>query len=171
MSLFFSGSQGADKLHPVDGWGEVPVTDRKLWSRYMVDHLPWFPGVTVMVHIAPGVMGGNTRAPQIWKDAARALHAVGFTPADYYLLAELIKSRIETLDVNRHAQLFEVWPTGGERGPRTFQLNPELWVSWLDQVRAGGSPRRALDWVLSDGNLSPMGGLYTQDGEATTIVW
>ncbi|MGO1266874.1 MAG: hypothetical protein ACTMIY_09615 [Microbacterium gubbeenense] len=170
MSLIVIGTEGTDELHPADGWGDVPVADRPLWSRYMVDHLPWFPGVTVMIHMAPGVMHGNTRAPQIWKDAARALDAAGFAPADYYLLAELLKSQIERLDVNRHAPLFELWPTDGERRPRTFRLNPVRWVPWLEKVHAGESPRRALDWILSDGHPAPMGGLYPLNGGAPTIV-
>ena len=151
MSLIVVGSEHNDELHPDEGWGDVPVADRPLWSRYMVDHLPWFPGVTVMIHVAPGVMNGGTRAPQIWKDAARALHAAGFTPAEYYLLAELIESSIDTLDVNRHAQLFELWPTDGERRPRAFRLNPVRWVPWLEKVRAGESPRRALEGILRGG--------------------
>lgn len=32
--------------------------------------------------------------------------------------------RIETLDVDQHAQLFELWPTDGERRPQIFRLNP-----------------------------------------------
>ncbi|MBV0895154.1 hypothetical protein [Microbacterium sp. NC79] len=170
MSLIVIGGQGADELHPVEGWGDVPVADRPLWSRYMVDHLPWFPGVTVMIHVAPGVMNGNTRAPKIWKDTARGLHAVGFTPADYYLLVELITHRIDQLDVNRHAPLFELWPTNDERRPRIFRLNPTRWVPWLEQVRAGESPSRAVDWVLTDGNPRPLGALYPANGDAPTII-
>lgn len=170
MSLINVESGEADGLHPVDGWGDVPVADRALWSGYMVDHLPWFPGVIVMCHMAPGVMNGNTRAPRVWKDTARALHAVGFTPADYYLLSELLKSSIDELDVSRHARLFELWPTSGERGPRTFRLNPTRWAPWLEKVRAGESPRRALDWILSSGKPRAMGGLFPADGGAPTII-
>lgn len=170
MSLIVIGSDGADNLHPSDGWGDIPVEDRPLWSRYMVDHAPWFPGVTAMIHIAPGVMNGNTRAPQIWKDTARALRAVGFTPAEYYLLAELIKSRLGALDVHRHAALFELWPTDGERGPRAFRLTPSRWVPWLEKVRGGESPRRALDAVLADGDPAPMGGFVPADGGSPRLI-
>ncbi|MGF3054659.1 hypothetical protein ACQUSY_11980 [Microbacterium sp. YY-03] len=170
MSLIVIGREGADELHPTDGWGDVPVADRPLWSRYMVDHLPWFPGVTVMNYVAPGVMNGNTRAPQIWKETARGLHAAGFTPADYYLLSELIMSSLETIDMNRHAPLFELWPTSNERRPRIFRLNPTRWVPWFEKVRAGESPRRALEWVLADGKPAPMGGLYPTNGGPATII-
>ena len=170
MSVIVVGSGETDGLHPVDGWGDVPFFDRPLWSRYMVDHLPWFPGVTVMVMIAPGVMNGNTRAPKVWKETAQALHAAGFFPVDYYLLAELIKSRLELLDESRHASLFEQWPTDGKRHPRIFRLNAMRWVPWLEKVRAGESPRRALEWMLSDGDPEPLGGLYSTGGGAPIIV-
>ena len=170
MSEFEAASGSIDELNSEDGWGDVPVTDRPLWSRYMVDHLPWFPGVIVMVHLAPGVMNGGTRAPQVWKDTARSLHAAGFAPADYYLLAELIKDRIDVLDVHRHAALFDLWPTDGTRGPRVFRLNAGRWLPWLEDVRAGESPRRALERILYDGELAPIGGLYPRDGGAPTFV-
>ncbi|MGY5764305.1 hypothetical protein ACXET9_03760 [Brachybacterium sp. DNPG3] len=156
MSLIMIDADGVDALHPDHGWGDVPVADRPLWSRYMVDHLPWFPGAGAMSLMAPGVMNGGTRAPQAWKDAARALHAAGFTPAEYYLLAELLRSRINMLDPARHALLFEQWPTDGERRPRTFRLAPERWVPWLEEVRAGESPRRALGEILRGEHAGPM---------------
>lgn len=170
MSHFLAGPTGSDDLHPARGWGDVPIADRPLWSRYMVDHTPWFPGVTVMVHIAPGVLNGNTRAPRIWKDTAQALHAAGFTPAEYYLLSEIIESRLDAFDVHRHAALFELWPTERTRGPRAFRLNPTRWVPWLERVRAGESPRRALDWLLADGEPAPLGGWYPTDGGTPTII-
>ncbi|MTE23213.1 hypothetical protein [Microbacterium sp. ZXX196] len=148
MSLIVVESGAADELHPADGWGDVPAADRPLWSRYLADHLPWFPGVSAMARLVPGVTNGGTRAPQLWKDTARSLHAAGFTPADYYLLAELLGSRIDALDVTRHAPLFELWPTDGDRRPRTFRLNARRWTPWLEAVRAGESPRRALERIL-----------------------
>lgn len=150
MSLIIVETGETDGLHASDGWGDVPVEDRGLWSQYMLDHLPWFPGTFIMTQIYQGVTNGNTRAPQIWKDTARGLHAVGFTPADYYLLAEMLKHRLDWLEVTHHAVLFEAWPTSGERGPRTFRLNPARWTSWLEVVRAGGSPARELNRILRD---------------------
>lgn len=157
MSLIVIGQDGADDLHPSEGWGDVPEADRPLWSRYMVDHCPWFPGVTVMLHLVPGVMNGGTRAPKIWKDHAQALHAAGFTPAKWYLLAELITGAKSQLDVHRHAPLFDLWPDP-ERRTSAFRINPVRWVPWLDQVRAGESPRRAHEWVLTDGDPEPFAG-------------
>lgn len=170
MSNFIDGEPEVDGMTPSEGWGDVPVADRALWSRYMMDHLPWFPGALVMAHIAPGVMNGNTRAPQVWKDTARALHAVGFTPADYYLLAELLKGRLDALDLHRHAVLFEQWPTDGTRRPRIFRLNPTRWVPWLTEVRAGESPRRAFERILADGHPAPIAVIYPTDGGAPTLI-
>lgn len=166
MSLIYVDSGERDELDPNDGWGGVPEADRALWSRYMVDHLPWFPGTTIMAHMAPGVMNGNTRAPRVWKDTARALHAVGFTPHLYYLLAELLRDA--ALDVHEHAHLFELWPTR-ERGPLQFRLTPSAWIPWLERVTNGESPRRALHHILAGGNPTPLGAYVRPDGLRRTI--
>lgn len=162
MSLILVGSGKSDELDPTDGWGDVPDADRPLWSRYMVDHLPWFPGVTVMNFIAPGVMNGGTRAPAVWKETARELHAVGFTPIQYYLLAELLKKARERgeLDETIHAQFFTQWFTE-HRGPVTFRLQPDSWKPWLDRLKHAESPRRALQHTLHGETLPPLGMLVT----------
>lgn len=148
MSLIYVETGAHDDLDPDDGWGDVPEADRPLWSRYMVDYMPWFPGAVIMNYVAPGVMNGGTRAPQIWKDTAHALHAVGFTPADYYLLATLVRGRFRTtLDVRRHAHLFELWPDEERVG--NFRFTPSAWKPWLERVRAGESPMRAVGQVLT----------------------
>ncbi|WP_156761053.1 hypothetical protein [Microbacterium karelineae] len=170
MSLINVDSGDRDDLDPHDGWGDVPEADRPLWSRYMIDHLPWFPGAVIMAHLAPGLLNGNTHAPKTWKDTARALHAAGFTPAQYYLLAELLKSEFTrgTLDIRAHAHLFELWPHE-RRGPIQFRLNAHAWAPWLERVAAGESPRRALQHVLRGGHLPPLGGLLHPDGTLETI--
>lgn len=170
MSLIYVDSGNRDNLDPADGWGDVPEADRPLWSRYMVDHMPWFPGAVIMNYIAPGVMNGGTRAPQIWKDTARALHAVGFTPVDYYLLATLVTVRgrfRDELDVQRHAHLFELWPD--EKRVGNFRFIPSAWTPWLEKVRAGESPRRAVEYILTGGKPRAMGALITR-GEPTRTV-
>ncbi len=158
MSLEIISDSGSDDLDPTGGWGDVPKADRPLWSRYMVDHLPWFPGVTVMCFMAPGVMNGNTRAPEIWKQTAQDLHAAGFTPLSYYLLAELLKSKHHgsILDQTTHGHLFDTWFTAGDR-PTTFRLAATAWKPWLEHVADGESPRRALEHMLKGEKLAPLG--------------
>ena len=161
MSLIYVDSGADDNLDPADGWDDVPEADRPLWSRYMVDYMPWFPGAIIMNYIAPGVMDGGTRAPQLWKDTARALHDAGFTPADYYLLATLLKGHLgDKLDVHRHAHLFELWPDKDRAG--NFRLTPSAWKPWLERVRAGESPRRAVEHILTGGRPLAMGTLVTR---------
>ena len=123
-----------------------------------------------MLWMAPGVMHGRTRAPRVWKADARAVHAAGFTPADYYLLAELITGSIEKLDAERHERLFTQWPKSYSRNLRVFRLQAEAWMPWLEKVRAGESPRRALEWVLTDGNPEPLGGFYQTNGGEPMII-
>lgn len=146
MSEMTSAPRRAEAPDPHDGWGDVPVADRPRWTRTFIDHLPWFPGVAMFALCPPGVTDGRASAPPIWKDAAKALHAAGFAPADYYLLAELLASRLDLLDADRHSGLFELWPTDARF--RSFRLRPARWVPWLEAVRAGESPRLALEGVL-----------------------
>lgn len=160
MSFELIGPGDPDPLDPSDGWGDIPVADRPLWSRYMVDHLPWFPGVTIMNLMVPGVMKGGTRAPRIWKDAARGLHAQGFTPLQYYLLATLLRQALAAgeLDERIHAPLFEQW-FDERRSSTTFRLAPSAWQPWLDRIANAESPGRALDHVLHGDDLPPLGSL------------
>ncbi|MGO2932498.1 hypothetical protein [Microbacterium sp.] len=169
ISLVGSGAGAADDLNPAEGWGEVPEADRPLWSRYMVDHCPWFPGVTVMNFIAGGVMNGGTRAPKIWKDTAADLHRAGFTPMQYYLLAELLSGARKNgdLDESAHGHLFEQWFQGS---PTFFRLAAEAWKPWLERLERAESPRRALTHILSPGNVPPLGTLIYKTGEPTRVV-
>lgn len=171
MSLTIVGPGEPDELDPTDGWGDVPDEDRPLWSRYMLDHLPWFPGITVMSFIAPGVVNGGTRAPRIWKDTARAVHAAGFTPIQYYLLAELLKEARERGDLNEsaHGYLFEEWFTEN-RGPVTFRLAPEAWRPWLDRLESAESPHRALQHMLRGEELPPIAMLISSSGEVERVT-
>lgn len=157
MSLTLITPSGSDFLHPVEGWGDVPEADRPLWSRYMVEYLPWFPGITSMRYMAGGVMNGNTRAPKLWKETAQELHAAGFTPADYYLLSALLELESDLLDEERHAKLFIEWPKQITRRTRRFRLAVDQWVPWLEQVRAGESPADALEKILQGDKLKPIG--------------
>lgn len=171
MSLILVGSGKSDDLDPTDGWGDVPEADRPLWSRYMIDYLPWFPGVTVMSFIAPGVVNGGTRAPRVWKDTARELHAAGFTPIQYYLLAELLKRVRERgeLDEAIHAQFFKQWFTESH-GPVTFRLQPESWKPWLDRLKRAESPQRALQHILRGEELPPLGMLIVNPSKAEQVT-
>lgn len=171
MSLIYVANGANDHLDPSDGWGDVPQADRPLWSRYMVDHLPWFPGATIMNLMAPGVMNGGTRAPQIWKDAAQALHAIACTPLQYYVLAELLKDkyRNDELTQDEHGHLFEEWFTE-RRGPVTFKLAPAKWKPWVERVQRFESPRRALDHVLRGDSLPPIGMIVSRSGEVRQVT-
>lgn len=146
-----------DRLSPTEGWGDVPVESRAQWSRYMVDFTPWFPGVNAMVRLAPGVLHGNTRAPRAWKQVARDLHAVGFTPTDYYLLCQDLDGLRKSgyLNPDDHGHLFTQWST---REPG-WGLIPDAaaWAPWIEHVRAGRSPRRATSYILLGGPPPPMG--------------
>lgn len=147
-------------------WGDVPEADRNDWSRYFLDFLPWFPGAAVMAMLAPGVLAGGS-LPHFVR-TARELHAVGFTPTDYYLLCQDLAARDArgTLDPEQHGHLFRSW-----RGATAqfFVLDPAAWAQWTDLVRSGRSPRRATDHVLTGGNPPPMGSfrlVATPDGPA-----
>ena len=76
---------GVEDFETTDGWGEVPEVDRPVWSRYMLDHCPWFPGATIMSFIASGVVNGGSHVPEVWRETAAELHSAGFTPIQYYL--------------------------------------------------------------------------------------
>jgi len=156
MHSLIDAAGGSDDLSPTEGWGAVPEGDRPLWSRYMLDYMPWFPGVTMMTFVAPGVLNGGTGAPLRWKRLAQRLHAVGFTPTDYYLLCQDLDVRRERgrLTEEAHGRFFDVWGRGRFWG---FEPRTELWAPWPAHVRAGRSPRRATDYVLSDGTPSPLG--------------
>lgn len=145
----------ADDLSPTEGWGDVPPADRPLWSRYMLDYCPWFPGVTTMIFVAPGVLSGGTRAPRPWKDLAQKFHVAGFTPVDYYLLCQDLDLRLErgSLSEEAHGRFFATWGRGRQWG---FVPRVELWSEWPRHVRSGRSPRRATDYVLSDGSPEPL---------------
>lgn len=148
-------STGHD-LSPREGWGDVPVADRPTWTRYMLDYPPLFPGAFIMAMLAPGMLDGGTSALQPWKDLAQRLHAVGFTPTDYYLLCQDLALRIEEGAVTReeHDRFFDRW------GDRVWGHVPKvaLWAAWPRLVRSGRSPRRATDYILSDGSPAPLGG-------------
>ena len=136
MLIFVSGPHEGtrDNLHPVEGWGDVPETDRPLWSRYMVDHCPWFPGVGLMNFVAAGVVNGGTRAPKIWKDAAIALHRAGFTPMHYYVLAQLLRDERTRgrLNEDAHGHLFEEW----FQAPfNSFRLYAPAWKPWVEGLK------------------------------------
>ncbi len=159
---------GSDDLDQIIGWGDVPIEDRPLWSRYMVDHSPWFPGTTAMAHIAPGVINGGTRAPKVWKQTAQELHQAGFTPANYYLLAELLTSPRFQAELNEaeHSHLFKSW--FGVR--MEFRLAAEEWEPWLERLAKGESPRRALQHMLKGDVLPPIASFVpTSPGVAFTI--
>lgn len=156
MVTLITADSDPDDLSPTNGWGDVPESDRPRWSRYMVDYAPWFPGVTMMLSIAPGVLRGGTMVPRQWKDLARRLHDIGFTPTDYYLLCQDLELRLERQELTEaeHGRFFDRWGAG-----RFWQFvpNADLWAPWPQHVRAGRSPRRATDYVLSDGAPRPMG--------------
>lgn len=171
MSQFLVSGNATDDLDPSTGWGEVPLKDRPLWSRYMVDHLPWFPGVTLMARMAPGVMNGGTRAPRVWKQTAEELHKAGFTPADYYLLAELLMSADvqAELDEAEHGHLFHRW-FDARRKFTTFRLAAEAWKPWLERLADGESPQRALEHILKGDVLPPLGSITAvSTGEVTRV--
>ena len=163
------GAGGVDHLDPAEGWGEVPEADWPLWSRYMADHLPWFPGVTSMVFIARGVINGGTRAPKIWKNTAADLHRAGFTPMHYFLLAEMLSDMRKNgdLDEATHGHLFEQWFSGPHA---SFRLDAEAWKPWLERLERAESPRRALMHMLSGGDLPPLGTLTYESGQPPLIV-
>lgn len=162
MSRYFAdpGSHGADDFDPTDGWGEVPEADRPVWARYMLDHFPWFPGITIMSLVGDGMAGRRT-AFQQWKDAAAELHSLGFTPIQYYLLAELLKDALKRgeLNASAHGHLFKKWFEGHFS---ILQLNAEAWKPWLDQLAEAESPRRALQHMLRGPRLPPMGGMTVE---------
>lgn len=169
IHLVGPGDGGADDLDPTDGWGDVPEADRPLWSRYMLDHCPWFPGPTIMTLIAGGVVDGGTRAPQAWKEAAAELHSAGFTPIHYFLLAELLSGARKQgdLDEASHGHFFKQWFK--EPFP-AFRLDAEAWRPWLERLEQAQSPSRALKHMLHGSNLPPLGTVTYSSGEPTRVV-
>jgi len=159
----------ADHLSLTEGWGDIPEQDRPLWSRYMLDYAPWFPGVAMMTFVAPGLLNGGASAPRQWKALAIRLHAVGFTPTDYYLLCQDLGLRLarQQLTEAEHGRFFEKWGPG-----RFWQFVPnvELWTPWPRHLRAGRSPKRATDYILSDGAPRPMGYRVAPAGTAGAAI-
>lgn len=145
-----------DPATPDESWGDVPEADRNTWSRYFLDYLPWFPGPVVMSMLAPRVLEGGTFKQ--FARPARELYEVGFTPTDYYLLCQdlHIRDARGVLDRERHGHLFREWRS---EIVRFFVLEAEEWREWPALVRAGRSPRRATEHVLTGGNPLPMGSL------------
>ena len=157
-----------DALDATIGWGDVPIEDRPLWSHYMIDHKPWFPGSNAMAHMAPARRKNGHRAPKDWKQTAQELHQAGFTPANYYLLAELLTSPRFQAELNEaeHSHLFKSW--FGVR--MEFRLAAEEWEPWLERLAKGESPRRALQHMLKGDVLPPIASFVpTSPGVAFTI--
>ncbi|MGI6879724.1 hypothetical protein [Microbacterium sp. gxy059] len=157
---------------PDASWGDVPEADRPLWSRYLLDHLPRRNGPLILSYIARGIVGGGTNAPDSWRQAARDLHAVGFTPLEYYLLCEILRStRLRReLHPRDHAHLFELWPVDEPNRLPAYRLNAEAWRPWLEKVRAGASPKRAALRILHGDALPPLGGVVSLRTGDTTLL-
>lgn len=163
------GANGSHHRNSSDGWGVVPENDRPLWSRYMLDYCPWFPGATIMTLISDGIINGGTRAPQVWKETAQELHSAGFTPIRYFLLAELLSGARKKgeLDQEAHGHLFKQW----YQDPfPAFRLEAEAWKPWLERLKQAQSPIRALSHMLHGEKLSPMGMVVSYSGERMRIV-
>lgn len=134
----------------------MPEADRPLWSRYMIDYCPSFPGGMLMSAIDNSVKDITTRIPQVWKQTAAELHSAGFTPLRYYLLAELLADLRERNKLNQaaHGRLFRQW----FKDPvPAFQLKAEGWKPWLERLNRAESPSRALDYVLHDADVPRLG--------------
>lgn len=121
-----------------------------------------------MTLIARGVVYGGDRISQYWKDVAADLHDAGFTPIQYYLLANLLKDELERgkLDEAEHGYLFERW--FGERYP-DFVLLAEAWKPWLERLTRVESPTRALRHMLYGDNVPAMGFLISRSGEIAAV--
>ncbi len=160
---------GIRKFAYVHGWGEVPKADRAVWSRYLVDFCPWFPGASLMTLIARGVIRGNDSIPQPWKDAAAELAGAGFTPLQYYLLAQLLSQKRRRGELNEadHGHLFKKWY---EDVSPAFQLDADAWTPWLERLNRAESPRRALDHMLRGSDLPPLGALLSSAGEVVQVA-
>ena len=160
---------GVEDFETTDGWGEVPEVDRPVWSRYMLDHCPWFPGATIVSFIASGVVNGGSRVPEVWKETAAELHSGGFTPLQYYLLAQLLsdKRRRNELDEATHGHLFKQWY---KEGFPAFQLDAEAWKPWLERLVRAQSPRRALDHMLFGPDLPALGMVMSLSGGLARVV-
>ena len=135
----------------------------------MLDHCPAFPGATIMNFIAGSVVKGGTSVPQTWKDTAAELHSAGFSPLQYFLLAELLSSARKKgeLQETAHGHLFKQW--FGDYFP-DFRLNAEAWRPWLERLHQAQSPRRALSHVLHGSNLQPLGTVRFTKGGNTQVV-
>ena len=167
-----AGANGSHHRSASDGWGGVPEADRPLWSRYMLDHCPWFPGATIMTFIADGIINGGTRAPQVWKETAQELHGAGFTPLRYFLLAELLSGARKKGELVQEAQghLFKQWYQ--EPFP-AFQLEAQAWKPWLERLQQAQSPIRALSHMLHGAKRAPLGvltGDVGQSGDGRLVV-
>ncbi|MBG6084456.1 hypothetical protein [Zhihengliuella flava] len=132
-------------------WGEIAESERPLWVRYFSAHPPSPQNCGAATPTARGVDPTSGRAvPSSWARNARQLSAAGFTPLQFYVLAQVIAEAFEhgQLAPGRHRHLFERWPAANH-GPLAFRLCAEEWTPWLAQVRAGSSPHAALATVLA----------------------
>lgn len=163
------GSGGTDDRHIARKWSDVPEADRPVWARYMLDYCPWFPGATIMTLIASGVVGGGTHIPSQWQQVAVELHNAGFTPIQYFLLAELLSEarRRGDLDKASHGHLFKQWY--GDYYP-DFRLDAEAWKPWLERLEQAQSPRRALEHMLHGPDLPPLGMVTYSSGGPNRVV-
>ena len=119
--------------------------------------------------VAPSILGGRSGAPRLWKELAARLHDVGFSPTDYYLLCQDLDLRLKRgqLQEELHGQFFDQWGPGEWW---QFVPNADAWACWPLHVRSGKSPRRATDYVLSDGKPEPMGYAFAPTGTVGTPI-
>lgn len=152
------------------GWGTIPEAERVVWARYMLEYPPGSPGPYAMGKISALVLRGVLDVPQRWPKFAAALHAVGFTPLEFYILSQDLsilrlrdrlpeESRPDLFQIDMLAGSYTAYdPAAGtsQPGPARCVLIPEKWANWPLHVRFGRTPARATQHVLTDGAPPPI---------------
>ena len=148
-------------------WGAVPGDQRLDWCRALLDFPTFFPGAMWMGFAARTIRDDrvSNAVPQ-WAWQADDFHRIGFTPADWYLLRLCVDRRLEQL-LARDDGRFVI--DTQRLGYRSVALIADHWTDWLPLLRAGLTPKRALDLIV-DGSRKSWPAGFLIDGDGTILM-
>ena len=151
-----SGAPARSFAPELSPWGDIPRAERRAWFRVLFDYPPTWPGVLFMAHGRSVGDGDDPKAPHGWAEHAAVFHAIGFTPAEWYLLrqtASMLRDVLQQRGVVDRV-LRPVGPRSASSLGSLSALLPEVGPSWLARVRSGMSPRAALLEGASPGHAN-----------------
>lgn len=146
-------------------WGAVPEDERLDWCRALLDFPTFFPG-PMWMSIAARIIRDDRVSDVVsqWSWQADDFHRIGFTAADWYLLRLCVDLRLEQL-LAREDGRFVI--DTQRYGYLSVAPIADHWTDWLPLLRAGVTPKRALDLIVDGDRRSwPRGLLTDRDGNA-----